>query len=64
MLLNVHYSSSVRSLLLGCSSCVGCVPSVCFYGPEELITVLYLALLIVSYQFTLLSHRALHQSVK
>ena len=36
MLLNVHYSSSVRSLLLGCSSCVGCVPSVCLYGPRRI----------------------------
>ena len=42
-----------------------CVLQVCvFMGQEELIMVLYLALLIVSYQFTLLSHRALHQSVK
>ena len=63
MLLNVHYSSSVRALSLGCSSCVGCVPSVYFYGLGRIDNGVIFGF-IVSYQFTLLSHHALHQSVK
>ena len=64
MLLNVHYSSSVRSLCLDAHLVLGVCQVCVSMDQEELITVLYLALLIFSYQFTLLSHRALHQSVK